>query len=155
MLKIEIPGRDDLILNYLAVDYNGTIACDGKLIDGLAERFEALKDKLEILVLTADTYGTVRKQCEDLPVRVETFPRPGAAECKLEIVERLGPGTVCLGNGYNDILMFDAADLSIAVLDTEGMCAALLPHADVLVKSPLDALDLLICTDRLRATLRS
>ncbi|MBQ3404092.1 MAG: HAD family hydrolase [Oscillospiraceae bacterium] len=155
MIKIEIPGREALVLNYLAVDYNGTIAKDGKLIEGLAERFEMLKDRLEIIILTADTYGTVKKQCAELPVRVETFPRPGAAECKLEIVNSLGDGVVCLGNGFNDILMFDAADLSVAVLDAEGMCAALLPHADVLVMSPLDALDLLIKPDRLRATLRS
>ena len=59
------------------------------------------------------------------------------------------------GNGFNDIKMFDIAGLSIAVMDKEGVCAALIPHADVLVRSAEEALDLLIYTDRLRATLRT
>ena len=45
--------------------------------------------------------------------------------------------------------------LAIAVLEEEGMCASLLLHADVLVKSIADGLDLLLKPDRLRATLRS
>ena len=60
-----------------------------------------------------------------------------------------------LGNGFNDIQMFDAAQLSIAVLEREGMCAALLSHASVVVRSIEDGLDLLLKPDRLRATLRS
>ena len=60
-----------------------------------------------------------------------------------------------LGNGWNDMEMFKSSDLSIAVIDREGMCAALLAHADVLVTSPVDGLDLLLKPDRLRATLRT
>jgi soluble P-type ATPase len=51
--------------------------------------------------------------------------------------------------------MFDAADLSIAVINEEGMCAKLLSHADVFTLSVIDALDLFLKPDRLRATLRS
>lgn len=106
-------------------------------------------------VLTADTYGTVTRQCEPLGITVRTFPREGAAGCKEEIVKGLEGGVACLGNGFNDIPMFDAARLSIAVLEREGMCAALLSHASVVVRSIEDGLDLLLKPDRLRATLRS
>ena len=51
--------------------------------------------------------------------------------------------------------MFDLAELAIAVLDTEGMYAGLLSHADVLVRAAPDALDLLLKPNRLRATLRN
>lgn len=63
-------------------------------------------------------------------------------------------GILCIGNGFNDIQMLDAAALRVAVLEWEGLRPALLPHADVLVSSVLDALDLLILPNRLRATLR-
>ncbi len=155
MLKIEIPGREALILHYLVVDYNGTIAKDGKLIEGIAQCFESLSSDLRIYILTADTYGTVKEQCRELPVEVCTFPVAGAADHKTRFVQNLGPGVACLGNGFNDIQMFQAADLSVAVLDREGLCAGLLSHADVLVTSPEDGLNLLIHTNRLRATLRS
>ena len=46
------------------------------------------------------------------------------------------------------------ASTADGVLEREGLCAALLPHATVLVSAPEDALDLLLHPDRLRATLR-
>ena len=155
LIRIDIPGRDVITVEHLALDYNGTVAEDGRLIEGVEERMRALKDLVEIHVLTADTYGTVRAQCEHIGIHVETFPRAGAAECKLEIVNNLGGNVMCVGNGYNDVLMFDAADLSVAVLEREGTFAGLIAHADIVTRSILDAFDLLIKTDRMRATLRS
>ena len=137
------------------LDYNGTVAEDGQLIDGVEERMRSLKELVNIHVLTADTYGTVRAQCDPIGVHVETFPRAGAAECKLEIVQRLGSHVMCVGNGFNDVLMFDAADLSVAVLEKEGTYAGLIAHADIVTRSIVDAFDLLIRTDRMRATLRT
>ena len=155
MIKIEIPGRQPLELHSLVLDYNGTIARDGELLPGILPRIAQLCKDLQIYVLTADTYGTVSQQCADINVTVRTFPREGAAECKAEIVRELQGGTVAVGNGFNDIQMFDEADLSVAVLGKEGICASLLQHADVLVTSPADAMDLLLYPNRLRATLRS
>ena len=155
MFTIEIPGMKPIDVSHVVLDYNGTIAVDGQLLAGVPERIEKLRQTAEVHVLTADTYGTVRRQCEGLGVQVETFPREGAALCKERIVRALDGGVVCVGNGLNDIQMFDAAALSIAVLETEGVCAGLLPHADVLVRASVDALDLLLIPDRLRATLRN
>lgn len=155
MITIDIPGRRPLQIENVVLDYNGTIAVDGLLLEGVGKRITRLKEMVRVYVLTADTYGTVTKQCEDLGVTVKTFPREGAAGCKDEIVRGLCGGVACLGNGFNDIPMFKAAELSIAVLEREGMCAALLPHASVVVSSAEDGLDLLLKPDRLRATLRS
>ena len=156
MIEIRIPGREaPLRITSVVLDYNGTIARDGLLLAGAADRIRRLAEQTEINVLTADTYGTVQQQCEGLGVTVRTFPREGAAACKAEIVRSLGGGVFAVGNGFNDIPMFDEADMAVAVLEKEGLCAALLSHADVLVTSPEDALDLLLQPDRLRATLRS
>lgn len=155
MIDIEIPGRQTLHIASVTLDYNGTIARDGVLLPGAAERISRLKEQAAIYVLTADTYGNVERQCAGLGVTVRTFPRAGAAACKEQIVRELGDGVAAVGNGFNDIPMLDAAALSIAVMEREGVCGALVAHADVLVASPEDALDLLLLPDRLRATLRS
>ena len=155
MIQIDIPGRETITIEHLVLDYNGTVAEDGHLIPGVAERLAELKELVEVHVLTADTYGTVRAQCDPIGIHVETFPRAGAAECKLEIVEKLGANVMCVGNGFNDVLMFGPAALSVAVIEKEGTFAGLIAHADVLTTSILDALDLLVRTDRLKATLRS
>ena len=155
MIEIDIPGRQPLSLTTLLLDYNGTIARDGHLMEEVRGRVLSLADRLDIRILTADTFGTVQAECESLGVTIAVFPREGASVFKKEIAEKAGPGVVCVGNGFNDIGMCDAADLSIAVVSSEGMCGALLSHADVLVTSPADALDLLLYPDRLRATQRT
>jgi soluble P-type ATPase len=64
MLEINIPGGRKLQLKHMVLDYNGTIAFDGDLIEGLKENLEALADKLQIHILTADTFGKARPgQC--------------------------------------------------------------------------------------------
>ena len=158
MISIDIPGREHpLEIEALVLDYNGTIAKDGALIEGIPKRLIKLAEAVEVYVLTADTYGTVRGQCEPLGVTVRTFPHAGAGVCKEEIVLELRRNAkVCaVGNGFNDVQMMDAADFAVAVLDAEGMYAGLLPHADVLVRSAGGALDLFLKSDRLRATLRN
>lgn len=154
MIKIDIPGRKPFNIEYLVLDYNGTIAVDGIISEGAAKLLKLLKDVVHIYVLTADTYGTAAKQCEPWGIELKTFPRENAGTAKKQIVESLTGGICCVGNGFNDIPMFQLSDLSIAVLAKEGLCTGLLNYCDVLVTSPEDALNLLLNTDRLRATLR-
>ncbi|WP_417118522.1 ATPase P [Olsenella phocaeensis] len=155
MIRIDIPGREELGIDHLVLDFNGTIAADGRLVGGVAERIALLSDLVDVIVLTADTYGSAAAACEGLPLRLLTFPSDSAGLSKEEIVRSLGGGVCCVGNGYNDIGMFDLAALRIAVVGEEGVCAALLGHADVLVPGPCEALDLLLRPSRLRATLRA
>jgi soluble P-type ATPase len=55
MLEIAIPGGDTLHLDYLVTDYNGTLACDGALLPGVAEVLGRLAGSLAIHLVTADT----------------------------------------------------------------------------------------------------
>jgi soluble P-type ATPase len=155
MLCISIPGRRELRLSHLILDYNGTIALDGQLIPGVASRLEALARELSILVITADTHGTAARACADLPVQVLTFPTDRVGEIKAREAMKLQGGTLCIGNGFNDVAMAEACDLSVCVIGKEGCCGALLAKSDVVVTSVTDGLDLLLKPDRLRATLRT
>lgn len=155
MLTINIPGREELTLNHLILDYNGTIAEDGEIIEGIRPRLAELSKNLSIYVITADTHGTAARKCEGLPLQVLTFPTTEVGLIKAQKAQKLNSGVITIGNGYNDIQMSDVADLSICVIGKEGCCGALLMHTDVVVTSIEDALDLLLKTGRLRATLRT
>ncbi len=155
MLKIKIPGREEMTLSHLILDYNGTIAEDGEIIEGIRPRLAELAKDLSIYVITADTHGTAAKKCEGLPLQVLTFPTTEVGKIKAEEAKKMEGGVITIGNGFNDIQMSDAADLSICVIGKEGCCGALLAHTDVVVTSIEDALDLLLKTGRLRATLRT
>lgn len=156
MIEIHVPGLKPYEITHVVVDYNGTIAVDGKIPMDLKPLLTKLKQLVPITVLTADTHGTAKVQCEPLGLTVRTFPQENAAACKKEIVEELGADNVaCLGNGFNDIPMFKTARLSIGVLDVEGMCGALLPHATILCRSAEEAVQLLLNPKRVIADLRT
>ncbi len=154
MITIDIPGRDPLEVAHVVFDFNGTIAKDGALVSGVADCMRRLSESVSVHVLTADTFGTARDACAKTGATVETFPTGPAAPEKRAIVEALDGGVVCVGNGFNDAEMFDAAALSIVVIGGEGACAGLLAHADIVVTNPCDACDLLLNPARLKATLR-
>ena len=154
-MTIDIPGYKTLNLSTLLLDYNGTIATDGIIPSPVKERLCKLAEQFKIIVLTADTHGTAREQCQNLPLEVCTFPTGNAADYKAKILLQEGAEScVCLGNGRNDIKMFQHAALSIAVMDTEGMCSALLRESDICVTSIEDGLDLLQNPKRIIADLR-
>lgn len=156
MISIDIPGGQKLTLEHLVLDYNGTIACDGVLIPGVAERLMDLSQHLLIHVLTADTFGTVQNALGNLPCKTVVIAKENQAQAKADYIRRLGAGScVCVGNGRNDALMLKDAALGIAVIQTEGAATEALVAADGVTHNILDALDLLRRPLRLAATLRS
>ncbi len=157
MISLEIPGHEPITVEHVTFDYNGTLAVDGYLVEGLKERLVALAERgVDVHILTADTFGLVRKQCEDLPVTIDIFSKDNISKKKKAFVEKIGGMTnIAIGNGNNDREMFAESLLSIVVMGTEGCCVKSLLAADIVVNSPLDALDLLLNTDRMVATLRT
>jgi len=57
MIELDIPGRGRLVLAYLVLDVNGTLAVDGTLLPGVLERIQQLRRQLQIALLTADAHG--------------------------------------------------------------------------------------------------
>jgi len=156
MFEIKIPGHGILNLSHLILDYNGTIACDGYLLQGVKERLADLSTSLDVHVLTADTFGSVKKALSDISCHVKIIPIEDQAQAKLDYVQLLGlENCVCMGNGRNDRLMLKNAALGVAVVQAEGGAADAILAADIVVGNILDALDLLRHPLRLTATLRS
>ena len=155
MIELNIPGRGLVHLQHLVCDVNGTLAEDGKLPEGVKQRLSALRDRLTLHLLTADTHGkqdTIDQQLNLKAVRIQ----PGnEGEQKAKYVQQLGAETVvAVGQGANDAGMLQAAVLGICVLSTEGTAVGTLMNADLVVANIIDALDLLEKPLRIVATLR-
>lgn len=155
MIEIDIPGLKKLCIKHLVLDFNGTIACDGMLLPGVEKSLRGLSEKLEIHVITADTFGTVKERVQGIPCRVTVIPKDNQAEAKHNYIEGLGTEFVAaVGNGLNDRLMLKHAELGVAVILQEGASAKTLSEADVVVTDVLCAFSLLTNPLRLTATLR-
>ena len=155
MLELAIPGRPMIAATHLVLDINGTLTTDGELLPGVADRVEHLKQRVRVLLLTADTCGTARRVAEALGVELTILePENGGAQ-KLAVVWNLGPERViAIGYGQNDAPMIDAAALGIAVVQAEGAAGVTLQCADLVFTSIADALEALLSSSRLVATLR-
>ncbi|HHO48044.1 MAG TPA: ATPase P [Desulfobacteraceae bacterium] len=156
MIEVDIPDFGFLRLTHLVLDYNGTLAFDGRLIRGVADKLDSLAEHLDIHIITADTFGSARRAFTSSPCTVHVLPPGSEAEGKAVYVRRLGcPSSVCIGNGRNDHLMLREAALGIAVLQQEGAASQALLAADIVIPDIIAALGLLLRPRRLAATLRS
>jgi len=156
MIKIDISSLGTVIIQNIVLDFNGTIANDGKLDDILRSKILKLHELgFKIYIITADTNETVKDEIKDLPVKIRIL-NPGDEEKeKLKILESIGAeNSFVMGNGRNDILMVKKAKIGVGVIGEEGISGKLMSVCDIIVTSPMDGLDLLLKPNRLKATLR-
>lgn len=155
MIKVNIPGKEDLQIENLVFDFNGTIAVDGRILDKIKNKLEELSILINIYIITADTYGLAKEECEKLNLKVIIIPTGCSASHKSKLVKQLGSSvTATIGNGFNDIEMFKESALSVAVIEGEGACSKLILNSDIVTRSIEDALNLFLIPNHLKADLR-
>lgn len=157
MIQLALPGRNmELKIQHLIVDLNGTLTVDGQLILGVQERIEHLKEKLDLHLLTADTFGRGAEVAAELGIQISKVSANQGGLDKKEYLFKLGKeNTAAIGNGYIDFYMLEEAALGIAVVGREGCSVEAIRRADIVVNNINDALDLLLNPKRLVATLRA
>jgi len=155
MIKFTIPGLGDYNLEHLVMDVNGTLAVDGVLIDGVAEKIASLRGTLTIHLLTADTHGRQVVIDQQLGLTAVRIKPGGEALQKAEYVRGLGRERVAaIGQGANDAEMLAAAQLGICVMSMEGIAKEALLASDLIMPNILSALDLFEMPKRIVASLR-
>jgi P-type E1-E2 ATPase len=155
VIKLSMPGYRELVLENLVIDFNGTLAVDGRLSKTTCEIINEVASQLKVYILTADTFGTAAQECFGIKAEVVIIDRDNDGPDKEAVVKKLDDSrTVAVGNGVNDVSMIAKAALGIAVLGPEGCAGRALAQADVVVKNIDEGLDLLLNPKRLVATLR-
>ncbi|MBE0426143.1 MAG: ATPase P [Nitrospirae bacterium] len=155
MLEVDIPGFGLVKLRHLVSDFTGTLSVDGKLGPGVKETLNKIAEFLKIHILTADTFGRAKKELEGVFCETHIITGKDHDVQKELYIKKLGAeSVVATGNGINDRKMLKAAKIGIAVCLKEGCAKDAYVSSDIIVASALDALELLLNTKRLKATLR-
>src|SRR4030042_2586052 len=155
MIQIDIQESGILKLEHFVTDYSGTLSEDGRVLPEVKDKLNALSEKLTVHVITSDTFGMAGKELEGVNCTLHVLEGKGHTIQKEKYVINLGADkVVAFGNGNNDALMLMAARLGIAVCLREGCSKKAIEASQILVKSPTDAIDLLLLPKRLIATLR-
>ncbi|WP_099211650.1 HAD family hydrolase [Thermococcus henrietii] len=147
---MEVPGYGKIEFNAVLFDLNGTLGVEGKVPDDVKELLAKLADRYTVVVLSADTFGTLEEEFKGLPVRIE---RVSSGVEKAEIAEGYAP-YAAVGNGNNDVAMLEKAELAFCVIGREGASVDALLASDVVVTDVKDAIEMLLNEKKLIATLR-
>ncbi len=156
MLNIDVPDFGELKIKYFLMDYNGTLAIDGKLSAEVKKLLNILSEKVELHIITADTFGKAKKELEGVKCKLTILSGENQAEEKERYIKKLGENrTIAFGNGRNDRFMIKRARLGVVLLQEEGSSVETLMNSDIVVKNIMDALSLFTNNKRVIATLRS
>ena len=162
MITIDIPGREPLLIRWIVSDYTGTHAFAGALRAGVKDRLKQLAAMVLVHVITSDTFGTARRELADLPLTLHLLDAGMSHDRqKLQYLTDNGiePRQVAaFGNGNNDRLLLkavkEAGGLAVAVDNGEGCALDAILNANLFIHGSENALDLLLQSDRCKATLR-
>jgi P-type E1-E2 ATPase len=155
MIELNIPGRGRLQLEHLVCDVNGTLALDGTLPVGMVRTLNALKDRLMIHIISADTLGNLQSVERQLKIHAIRINPQEEAEQKAAYVRELGAEQVAaIGQGANDAQMLKEAAIGICVLSLEGTAIETLMSADLVMPGIFEALELFDKPLRMVSSLR-
>jgi soluble P-type ATPase len=66
MIELNIPGCRQFKLSHLVLDFNGTLAQDGRLDVGVRRQLLELAEQITIHVVTGNTFGRRRTASNEL-----------------------------------------------------------------------------------------
>src|SRR5437868_7649051 len=103
-MKYIIPNEGELEIQNIILDLNGTLTIGGKIVEGVSERLQKLKNLgFRIIFFSGDTRGNASQIAQELGIE---FIKASTGEDKRKEAEKLNPELcVSIGNGLIDLEM--------------------------------------------------
>lgn len=141
-------------INTIVFDLNGVLTIQGEIVPGVKERVEQLNQMgIKTVFITGNRRGTADDVSAALGMEFKVGKT--AAEKEQLFLEFDTATTAAIGNTRIDIGMLKHAAISVATIQSEGIHTGLIAHADILVPSVLDAMDLFIDPDSLGSAMKT
>jgi soluble P-type ATPase len=154
MISIERPGQDNLEVEFLLIDFEGTLASDRRVHPKAKDKINLLSKRTKIYILTKGEKEVLEETLKKVKAEIFYLTEGETSQRKVDLLRQLGATrTVAIGNGVDDIPMIEEAGLGICVIGKEGTSVEAMKKADVVVSNVLDALDFLLKPLRQKATL--
>jgi soluble P-type ATPase len=152
-MKYTIPGAEDIEITAIVIDFNGTLAVRGEVVQGAAEKINQMKQLgFRIILVTSDQRGNAKAAAAKLGIEFVEAKDAGAKE---KFMLTLDSGKVAaIGNARIDTGLYKKAKIRVATLQAEGIHTGILPFVDMIVPSVIDALDLFMDADTFVATMK-
>ena len=154
MIAIQRPGQKPLEIEFILIDFEGTLASDRRVHPKAKDKINLLSKRTKIYILTKGEKEVVEETLKKVKAEIFYLTEGETSQRKVDLLRQLGATrTVAIGNGVDDIPMIEEAGLGICVIGKEGTSVEAMKRADVVVSDVLDALDFLLKPLRQKATL--
>jgi soluble P-type ATPase len=154
MISIQRPGMESLDIHFVLIDFEGTLAMDGRVHPKAKDKVNLLSKRVTVYILTKSSKEKVEETLKKMKAEILSMTEGDSSQQKLDVLQRLGPHqTAVIGNGFDDVQIMEQAGLGMCVIGKEGSSAEAMAKADLVVTNVLDALDFLLKPLRQRATL--
>ncbi len=154
MISIERPGQGNLEIEFILVDFEGTLGFDRQVHPKAKDKINLLSKRTKIYILAKGEKILVEEALKKVKAEIICLTEGKSIQQKLDLLRQLGATrTVAIGNGVDDAPMIEEAGFGICVLGKEGTSSEAMKKADVVFLNILDALDFLLKPLRQKATL--
>ena len=171
MITIQRPGQTNLEIEFILIDFEGTLASDRRVHPKAKDKINLLSKRTKIYILVnppippfnkggeggilaKEEKERVEEALRKVKAEIKYLTQGESSQSKLDLLRRLGPSkTVAIGNGADDVSMIEEAGLGICVFGKEGTFSEAMKKANVVFMNILDALDFLLKPLRQKATL--
>src|SRR4030065_2150879 len=154
MIAIQGPGQKPLEIEFILIDFEGTLAFDRRVHPKAKDKINLLSKRAKIYILTKVEKEHAEEVLKKVKAEIIYLTEGESSQKKLDLLRQLGANrTVAIGNGADDVPMIEEAGLGICVLGKEGTFSEAMKKADIVFLNILDALDFLLKPLRQKATL--
>jgi soluble P-type ATPase len=154
MIAIQRPGQNPLQIEFILLNFEGTLATDRRVHPKAKDKLNLLSKRTSIYILTKGEQEAIREILKKVKAQVVYFMEGKVSQGKLDLLRQLGAAkTVAIGNGVDDAAMIEEAGLGICIMSVQGTSGEAIKKADVLFTDILHALDFLLKPLHHKATL--
>ena len=154
MITILRPGQEPSEIDFILLDFEGTLASDRRVHPKAKDKINLLSKRTKIYILTKGEKEGVEEVLKKVKAEIVYLDEGKSSQQKLDLLRQLGASrTVAIGNGVDDAPMMEEAGFSLCVIGKEGTSSEAMDKADVVFMNILDALDFLLKPLRQKATL--
>ena len=154
MITVLRPGQSNLEIEFILLDFAGTLASDRRVHPKAKDKINLLSKRTKIYILTVEEKERVEEVLKKLKAEIVYLREGESSQKKLDLLRQVGPArTVAIGNGVDDVAMIEEAGLGVCVLGKEGTSSEAMKKAAVVFMNIVDALDFLLKPLRQEASL--
>lgn len=154
MIAIQRPGQEPLEIEFILIDFEGTLASDRRVHPKAKDKINLLSKRTKIYILTQGEKEVVAEVLKRVEAEIIYITEGTASQQKLDLLRKLEANkTIAIGNGVDDAPILEEAGLGICIIGKEGTSVEAIEKADIVVTNILDALDFLLKPLHQKATL--